>query len=199
MIGPHLIPKIERAINDLASEYMRVPGLILTEDDLKCQLFHRLSHIPELEGSSETVDSGTLASLVHAEVPWFDENSQLKLRPDITITDPRDLSIHHAMQRRLSLPTKRFHFIGDSILFELKFYRGKGGITSRSITKVRNDVEKIRRLRRRSQVLRPGIFIYGFVVVFTKYLPQSDLLNQLVNETNKDHGIKLLVRSSGLD
>ena len=43
MIGAHTIDEIERVIQDLSQEYQRVPGLILTEADLKFQLMSRLS------------------------------------------------------------------------------------------------------------------------------------------------------------
>jgi hypothetical protein len=106
MIGPHLISLIETAILDLAREYLGVPGLILTEDDLKCQLFHRILQLPGMDQTYQTADPGVLGSRVHAEVPWFDEEDRLRLRPDIVITDPAYLSVRHAMQSGVPLPSK---------------------------------------------------------------------------------------------
>src|SRR5437870_5397714 len=119
MINCQVLSRIQRAIDDLAEEYRRTPGLVLTEDDLKCQLFHRLIKLPELQGSYESADPGTFASMVHTEVAWFDETGKLRLRPDITITEPRLLSIHRTMQQGLRFPYKGFHFTGNSILLEI--------------------------------------------------------------------------------
>lgn len=83
-IDEHLIPRIENEIRDLANDCKRIPGLVLTEDDLKCQLFRRLLRLPGADQIYQSED-GLWASPVHTEVPWFDENDKLTLRPDITI------------------------------------------------------------------------------------------------------------------
>ena len=49
-----------------SSSHQRVPGLILTEDDLKCHLFKRLIDLPALAESTESVDSGRKRQKVQA-------------------------------------------------------------------------------------------------------------------------------------
>lgn len=77
-IDEHLILRIENETRDLASDCKWIPGLVLTEDDFKCQLFLRLLRLPGADQSYQSED-GLWASPVHAEVKWFDENKKLTL------------------------------------------------------------------------------------------------------------------------
>lgn len=88
-----LNPRIERLIDLLGLEYSLDPGSILTEDDLKCTLFNRLSRLPTLRKPRFTRDSYLLGSSVHSELSWFDENRRPGIRPDITIIEPEYLRI----------------------------------------------------------------------------------------------------------
>lgn len=153
--------EIESAIDQIGRDFRRNKGLIHTEDDLKCLLFKRLSEIPNFQGTYPTMDGGISASMVHTELPWYDEGGKLNIKPDLTILDPAHLSILHGyysvepIERRpfsplisnkkeevfeedtaqlwdlKSLPNKQFEFGGNAIIFELKFIRKPSGITER--------------------------------------------------------------------
>ncbi len=196
MVDGRTALEVERAIACLADEYARVPGLILTEDDLKCQLFRRLAHLHGLDSAVTSADEGILASPIHTEVPWFDETNSLRLRPDITITDPRRLSVQRALQDGLPLPRKGFHFVGDSIIIELKFYRGQGGIVPRHLQSIRRDVEKLRRLIQRSRSLSPTTYMFGIVAVFAKSSRRCAALDDLAREVRSDDRVRLIIPSS---
>src|SRR5260370_23307157 len=96
-------------------------------------------------GFRPTRDDGILGSMVHSEVSWFDEEGLLRLKPDITILEPRNLSILHGLNGA-RLPRKGVRFDGHEIIFELKLVRGRTGVTARSGDFIRPDLEKIKEL-----------------------------------------------------
>jgi hypothetical protein len=197
MIDLGTVDKLEVAIEDLVREWRHTPGLLLTEDDLKCHLMARFAGIGDLGVPVESADVGVRATAVHAEVPWFDDQDQLRLRPDITITDPSALSTQRAMQKGLPLLRKGFHFTGPSVVVELKLYRGRDGIRPTALGVIRRDVEKIERLVERARRLSPGTFLYGIVVVFGKYSGTCSEVNQFAAQTRDN--VKVMVRSAELN
>lgn len=196
MIDLETVRAIEAVIDDLADEFRRAPGLLLTEADLKCQLMAKIGQVGGLGVPVPSADEGVLATSVHAEVPWFDNNNQLMLRPDITITDPRHLSIRRAMQRGIRFPRKGFHFVGDSLLLELKFYRDRSGVPPTALPVIQGDIDKITRLVERGRSLSPETFLRGIVVVFAKY---SDVCPEIAALARRGSGpVTVIVRSAGL-
>lgn len=192
MINQTIIPQIKDVIERLVLDWQRVPGLILTEDDLKCHLFGKLIALAELAGEIESVDSGVRASAVHSEVSWFDENNRLTLKPDLTIIEPENLSILHPLQRGIPLPRKGFHFNGNAVILELKLIRDKHGVSRNRIQPIQRDIEKVRRLIRKARDLSPETSIYGFVVVFTKHNKFCNQFHQLVDSISPDDNIWIL-------
>jgi hypothetical protein len=199
MINEHTLNEVERVILDLASHVYRVAGLVLTEDDLKCHLFHRLLGLPNMSRDCVSADPNTLANPVHVEVPWFDEDRHLRLRPDVTLTDPAQLSVHRSLLKGFPLPRKGFHFVGDSIAIELKFYRGKTGITRQCVAGIRRDLEKLRRLVRRSHQLSPDTYMEGIVAVFSKYARRCPELAELAGQVRAGEHIRLIIPDGGLE
>lgn len=199
MIDEWTVHAIEQVIEELAYEFRQPPGMLLTEDDLKWQLAAKFSRIDNLENPIQSADPEFKATAVHTEIPWFDESSRLKLKPDITITDPSKLSIRHAMQDGIPFPRKGFHFVGNSIVLELKFYRAHNSPRSTSLPVIHKDIEKIKRLVTKSYELSPETFIFGFVVVFVKFAYVCPELDELVSQTNADDSrVHMVVRSAGL-
>lgn len=196
MIDQATVEGIEAAIHELASEFHQTPGLLLTEADMKCYLMAKFARIGNLGIPAASADEGVRATAVHAEVPWFDEQDQLRLRPDITITDPGALSIRRAMQEGIPLPRKGFHFTGNSVVVELKFYRGRDGVRPRAVPVIRQDIETIERLVERGRHLSPGTFLYGIVAVFAKYSGVCREVMELADGTYKN--VRVIVRSADL-
>lgn len=168
--------EIEHALDQLSTDIKWAKALILTEDDLKCQVYKRLTELPSLNSLRRTMDPRIYTNMVHAELPWYDGEERLTIRPDITILDSRHLSILHGycdlkrLQSRRhfkafsagtsrlrsrglpppsvpALPSKQFEFGGQAIIFELKFVRESVGITEKVLNnKIISDYEKINRL-----------------------------------------------------
>lgn len=146
----HLQRDIEASIRSIENEYRRNQGLILTESDLAALLFARLqalflkpTNASGLFWRMRTQDRNVFASPLHLEVPWYDDAGKLKIRPDITILEPHQLSILHRYGDGLRLPSKQFEFAGNAIILELKFIRQKSGITIHALDEIRRDFEKI--------------------------------------------------------
>ena len=185
IINNQLLISIESIVRDIEREYQRTQGLILTEDDLKCIIFCKLaslfqnrprlfSHL-RLENQanhlpiwrSATMDAGTFATPVHAEIPWYDENNKLTIRPDITILEPNNLSISHSLSG-LALPSKQVEFGGQGIIFEIKFNRFKNGISRHFFSRINDDFNKIQGLFRKLRNQGKDGDLYCFFIVFNK-------------------------------
>ena len=76
-INLELVNKIRYVIADLEREYQECQGLILSEDDLKCNLFRKIYPLflaPEKKSIKEnTMDDGVFGSPLHAEIKFYDE------------------------------------------------------------------------------------------------------------------------------
>ncbi|MFC1965589.1 hypothetical protein ACFLWI_01385 [Chloroflexota bacterium] len=145
------VSDIEATIRSVENEYRRNQGLILTESDLAALIYTRLRSLfsepfnrSGLHWHMHTQDTNVIASPLHLEVPWYDVNGKLKIRPDITILEPTQLSILHRYGDGLRLPSKQFEFAGNAIILELKFIRHKSGITVHALEKIRRDFDKIK-------------------------------------------------------
>jgi len=171
-----LLSRIEDKIEGVASFYRRVPGAILTEDDLKCFLFSRLLEVDELRTPRPTLSPGVLGTMVHTEVSWLDEDGRLSKKPDITILHPKDLSIFQDPresnifdrgQPRIAL-SKGFRFSGKAIIFEVKFIRGKRGVIQPHLKAVRKDLQKVTGLF--DQLARIGAEdeLFCYFVIFSR-------------------------------
>ena len=146
-----VVSDIEAAVRSIENEYRRNQGLILTESDLAALIYARLRVLFHKPGNKSglywhmrTQDPDVLASPLHLEVPWYDLNGKLKIRPDITILEPAQLSILHRYGDGLRLPSKQFEFAGNAIILELKFIRYKSGITVHALEQIARDFSKVR-------------------------------------------------------
>lgn len=189
-----LIPLIDEVINRISEEAKLIPAMILTEDDLKCELHSRLRRVPGLQGSFPTQDEQVLGTAVHAELSWYGrQNSRgkwpLAIRPDITIIEPLHLSILHGYtpprdergkfiaykgQSNSSnilmtppLPAKQFEFGGKAITFELKFARY--GIDAGMCELIRRDFQKMQVLFDILDGRGEGNSIFSYLVIFDKF------------------------------
>lgn len=149
MINNDLIKNIILKIKELESEYQNNQGLILSESDLKCQLYKKI--YPLLSHNITTMDSHIKGSSLHTEIKFFDEKYSLSLVPDITILNPEYLSILHSVRYIITssgikykkASSKEFEFGGDTIIIELKFCKNKTGITNSKILSYKRDIQKI--------------------------------------------------------
>ena len=139
---------IEEKIEKLGRDYEQTQGLILTESDLKYQLFRKLMQIKELSIPRKTEDKNIYSTAVHSDLSWFDRNGKLSITPDISIIEPGHLNILRGNTFGFKLPSKGYAFSGSAIIFELKFVRLKKGITTHIFKKqIMRDYEKIRGLK----------------------------------------------------
>lgn len=192
--------QIEGRIDEVGAEFEKTKGLILTEEDLRCHLFEKLCHVASLRAPKPTVDAQVSSINLHAEVSWYDEDNKLTIRPDITILEPENLSILHALDPEIKLPSKQFHFTGNAILIELKFVRDLGGIVDQNLADIEDDISKIRivrdRLLRHTQGNEDRVFC--FCVVFNKTNQGVEKIDDLIRRHRTESWFKIIYKSANV-
>lgn len=194
----NLVEKIVEAISNLGCEYRQNQGLILSESDLKCLIYKNIFDL--LPQKLPTTDNNITGSPLHTEIPFYDEDDKLRLRPDITILDPRLLSIKHGIGVRIKngkltydkLPSKGFQFGGNAIVIEIKFYKSKSGIQHRNLKTIKKDVKKIFRLRRRCNRHSVGNKIVGIIVIFNKGNKSHKSFHRFLRQYSRKVGLRVI-------
>jgi len=161
---------VESTVKEIEGEYQGAQGLILTEDDLVSILFHKLSsNYPVLIEPRATEDSHIYAPMLHTELSWYDKNGKLTIKPDVTVLDPKYLSILHKNAERVNLPSKGYSFRGDAVLMELKFIKNKTGIRQATIDgRLKKDIQKIERLFKRLEDQGAPYDLFCYFIIFNK-------------------------------
>jgi hypothetical protein len=176
-----LTRQIERCISRLSVHCRREPATVLTEYDLKSQLHQLLNCLPPCRKLG-VIPKQTLPRLAaHSDLSWFDEDGQLRIRPDITMLEPERLQLPNWRSRRVldpfagcgypfqrgsRLPSKQFAFSGDTITLELKFARN--GIDNAMARLIRKDFQKMNRLFRILDDRGEGDSIFSYLVIFNR-------------------------------
>lgn len=197
-----LIKNIIDVISELEVEYQLCNGLILSEDDLKCHIFRKI--YPLFDNHQLTMDKGIYASPIHTEIKFFDENDKLTLIPDITILNPRDLSVVHSLRytiksngiKYLKASKKEFEFGGDTIIVELKFCKTKSGINARHVDTYQNDIDKIKRIQNiiETRSLNRNKVI-GLFIVFNKTDLKSQSFNNFKDQNPDSDTLKIIYKT----
>ncbi|MFW6015786.1 MAG: hypothetical protein ACOCRK_05065 [bacterium] len=184
---------IEQKINEIETEYRHAQGMILTEDDLKCLLYKKIMEIGSISEPKETQDDQILAHSIHTEVSWYDSNGKLTIKPDLTILEPKHLSILHRYGSNLSLPSKQFEFNGKSIIFELKFIRNKTGIRQKTLeSKIKKDFEKINILFERLESQGISNDVYCYFIIFNKTDIRCQEFNEFIEKNRESEKHKII-------
>ncbi|MEJ3718119.1 hypothetical protein WGM54_08890 [Paenibacillus polymyxa] len=195
-----VVPDAVRVINKIEQEYQLIKGLILTESDLKCHLYYRLMQKMRYKSPYPTQENMIYANSVHSELPWYDDQNKLTIKPDITILEPGALSIVRGVGGRLKLPSKQFEFSGKALIFELKFIRGKKGITKRVFDeRILPDLMKIQRLFQR--IDSQGVFghVFCIFVIFNKTNKVCDEFSEFIKEYGEGDDYKVVYGTGNVD
>ena len=187
-------PIIEAKIKEIEKEYQQSQGLILTEDDLKCMLYRKLMEIPKLSKITRTEDPHIFANSIHTEVSWYDDNRKLTIKPDITILEPKNLSIlHGCFNYDARLPSKQFEFYGKAIILELKFIRNKTGIRNATLNgPIRKDFEKIERLFERVESQNKPDEVFCYFIIFNKTNIKCKEFDRFIEQNGQSNRHKIL-------
>jgi len=188
-ISENLIVRILEFLKEIESEFQKIQGLILTEDDLKCLLLSKLyGYLP----AAQTIDNEVSASAIHSEVKFYDENGLLTLRPALCIVEARHISIFHSVEFKIqrssfnreykNLPRKSVEIGGNILVIELKFCRNKNGIRESDIVSYKDDISKIKKLQeivhRRSS---GNDKMFGVFAIFNKTNKGLGLIKSIID------------------
>jgi len=187
-------PIIEDKIKEIEEEYQQTQGLILTEDDLKCLIYKKLMEIPKLSKIKITEDTHILANSIHTEVSWYDINGKLAIKPDITILEPKNLSIlHGCYDYDAQLPSKQFEFYGKAIILELKFIRNKTGIRNTTLNgPIRKDFKKIEKLFKRLKSQNKSDEVFCYFIIFNKTNIKCKEFDRFIEQNGQSNRHKIL-------
>lgn len=198
-IDSSLYSQIIELIDQIEIEYRENQGLILTEDDLKCLIYLRLSQLDNLNKYEETLDKGIKANSVHAELSWYNSEKKLAIKPDITILDPKNLSILKGIGSNIKLPSKQFNFSGSAIIFEIKFIRIQSGITEYQFKKeILKDFEKIKKLFEKLESEGYAGKVYCFFVVFSKTPQQCQQFKGFISSEEESGKYKFIIKNGNV-
>lgn len=177
------IEGILNIIKRIELEYQQTQGLILSEDDLKCLVYKYLYELYSLP--MKTIDTDVKAIRLHTEIPWYDNNGNLSIYPDITIvSNLTNLSIKHKLSFSVKdgmiyydkLPRKEFSFGGDAILMELKFIKKKSGANQTDSKRIERDINKMLALIEK----HCREIITGVMVIFNKTNKGREFVESLI-------------------
>lgn len=195
---------VEQAVDAIARDYHGAKGLILSEDDLKCALYRKL--YPMYSQPVLTLDRHISATALHTEIPWYDESGLLTLRPDLSIIDPRRLSIlrgigEHSRRnaaQSFRLPSKGFEFGGQAVAVETKFVRALAGISQRHIVSFKKDIDKMQRLCERHNRNSQSPNVKGVLVVFSKTRKGSEKIDEFKIRNSALSDITIIYHSANV-
>lgn len=195
----NLHTKIENLIDQIEDEYRENQGLILTEDDLKCIIYSKLSQLDTLKGYKPTYDERIKANSVHAELSWYNKEKKLAIKPDLTILDPHNLSILKGIGNKVSLPSKQYSFTGSAIIFEIKFIRIQSGITEYQFNKeILKDFNKINQLFEKLKAEGDDDKIFCYFVVFSKTSKTCSQFDEFISENMESSKHKFLIKNGNV-
>lgn len=161
-------------------------AIVLTESDLKCQIYSELIQVSDFGAIQETADENINSIAVHTETKFFNSLGLLSKTPDIVITDPRRLSIRRRLDGDL-LPSKGFHFDGSSILIELKFHRFDRSLRLGELSEIEKDIKKGIALNSRSD-----LDFHLFVVSYDRFGKAQQQVSQLYEKYMRQANTTLL-------
>ena len=199
MLNSRFVNRIISEVRQIESEYQNNKGLILSEDDLKCLIYSRIyGMFPNVR--YPTLDDDITGSPLHSEIPFYDSNGKLRIKPDITIFDPSEMSIKHGVSMLIrnnkffygSLPTKEFEFAGKAIVIEIKFIKKKRGLSFKDTEKIKIDIDKILGLMNRRNRPNTDNNIYGIMVVFNKTSQFDESFGQLLERYRNNNNPRLV-------
>lgn len=196
-----LFPKVIAAINRVGYRFDQYKGLIISESDLKCQIYSELRLL--INEGSQTFDEEIKGSPIHSEVAFYNSNdsNNADMPVDLVLFDTSEFSLLKDPKFRIEngritngLPGKQYRTLGDTILIELKLNKTKGGITKSFKNSVVKDIDKLDEvIQFNSQKLMKGI-----CVIFNKTSRYCDEFRTEVLELNRTN-IEVIYRTSNIE
>ncbi|MGA3279609.1 MAG: hypothetical protein ABSD50_01360 [Smithella sp.] len=113
---------IIKVIRELQIEYSLTKGLFLTEGDLECHLYKRLTDNPSFDKYKKTKSNDWNTGFVHSQITWFKKENESGFRVDLTVLKPENIDINNYELSR-DYPHKGYFHDGMVVAIELKFIR----------------------------------------------------------------------------
>ena len=134
---------LQEALSELQSLFYQNPHLFLTEEDVRCILYHLL--FVRLAHTFVRLKDGSLSSPIHSEVRWYGRNQDKHKRSDIVILDTSDLRV---TDEGFQLPTKGYGFNNFYAVVEIKLRRSNSRKSDDIwLNEIKDDLDTLRFLR----------------------------------------------------
>lgn len=181
---------IIESLNNVAAKMRQHRGLILTESDLKCQVYSELLCREPFSQIRPTHDTDITSIPIHTETKFFNELGFLSQAPDLVILNPGLLSIIRRINGG-NLPTKGFNFEGTAVLIELKFLKSQRRACARTLDKIRDDILKGESLNRRN------LDFHLIVAVFDRFDHNEESVQQVFQENRNQQNLSCVYHPCG--
>jgi len=184
---------IIEVVKDVQTEYSCNKGLFLTEGDVECHLYKRLTEKPIFSEYGETKTDSCKSGYVHSQVTWFKESKPSGYEVDLTILNPANLKIEH-LELIEDIPHKGFFHDGIVTAIEIKFIRNSDDSNIKN--KAIEDYNKIIRLKAdKKSNIENGVYsnvsdeeMLFIPIVVCKTKEIYDIAYKQISSTiNKDH------------
>ena len=113
---------IIQVIKNLQIEYSINKGLFLTEGDLECHLYKRLTENQNFNTYTKSKSNDWKTGSVHSQITWFKKENESGFSVDLTVLKPENLKIND-YELSESYPNKGYFHDGMVVAIELKFIR----------------------------------------------------------------------------
>lgn len=134
---------IDKAISDLAKDFMTFPNKFLTEDDVRIHLSALL--MPAFREIEDTKD-GDKSIALHAEVRWWGPQG-INKRSDIVIAEVSSMIVTRdrvkAEHDKQNIPEKGYSILRPLAAIEIKFRRPDSTTDETFVDSVNKDIEKL--------------------------------------------------------
>lgn len=180
---------VREGVDELVGAFHKVPNFFLTEDDVRCFLYHQL-YIRFGQVLDKSRD-GVLTTAVHSEVRWYGKSNDQNKRSDIVVLDVNDIRVIGSDDFRL--PTKGYGFNNFYSVIEIKLRRTNSGKRDQDwLREIQKDLDTL-------SFLRTGVTNrYDPLLISINLDKRADISNK-IGSLSTDKGIEVVYSSSKSD
>lgn len=154
-----IIDEISISIKELIDTFLRLPDVLLTEEDVRCYLYSIFLRNKILGALHKTNDDSQSIS-IHTEVRWYGyEENKLLYRSDLVILDPTDLQVKD--DKPFEINSKGFGFDNYYAVIEIKLRRIIGHSNANFISEINDDLVKLEDIRTKVDISKHKTVFYS--------------------------------------
>ena len=183
MNTPRNLDRVRDAFSSVQRRLWENPNLVLTESDLKCQLYFELVGLGSFSSGLPGQANLRADQCVHSETKFVNEDGHFSKAPDLIIINPTKL------RTNIDWPgtrgnSKAFSYADSFIAIELKFFKSGRRADLRAVER---DILKIHDYKRST-----GANFHLFVAVFDRFETASTDMRRLQDRHRRQTNLEVL-------